>query len=163
MDEKRVTQLKVCCVVAKANKVLLIKEWSENKKDYLWNIVKGTFEGDIDKDLVSCVKREIEEEAKLGASPTGFLGVVNKNGFSTRVYFGFLCKLSKIINLDKKLSEKHVSGEDITEVKWFDLPEIKELKEDQFVNDVSYYFVQRWLSGKIYPLEILKEIYLDSK
>jgi len=163
MDEKRVTQLKVCCIITKANKVLLIKEWSENKKDYLWNIVKGTFEGNIDKDLVSCVKREIAEEARLSAGPTDFLGVVNKNGFSTRVYFGFLCRLSKIVVVDKKLSEKHISGEDITDVKWFDLSEIRKLKEDQFVNDIGYYFVQKWLNGKIYPLEVLKEIYLESK
>lgn len=163
MDEKRVIQLKVCCIVTKASKVLLIKEWSENKKEYLWNIVKGTFEGDIDKDLFNCVRREIAEEAKLNADPTDFLGVVNKNGFSTRVYFGFLCKISKIVDVDKKFSEKHVLGEDITDVKWFDLSEIRKLKEDQFVNDVSYYFVQKWLGGKIYPLEILKEIYLESK
>ncbi|KKR51722.1 MAG: hypothetical protein UT89_C0010G0002 [Parcubacteria group bacterium GW2011_GWE1_40_20] len=163
MDEKWVTQLKVCCIVAKTSKVLLIKEWSDSKKDYLWNIVKGTFEGDIDKNLVSCVKREIVEETNLRAFPTEFLGIVNKNGFSTRVYFGFLCKLSKTIDLDKKLYKKYIAGEDITEVKWFSLPEIRKLKEDQFVNDVGYYFVQKWLSGETYPMETLKEIYLNSK
>jgi ADP-ribose pyrophosphatase YjhB (NUDIX family) len=162
MDETRVTELKVCCLVVNADKILLIKEWSDGKKNYFWNVIKGTFEGGIDKDLVSCAQREIAEEAKLSASPIGFLGVVNKNGFSTRVYFGFLCEPSSNTDINKNLSEKEIVGEDIKEVRWFDLSEVRRLKENQFVNDMGYYFVQRWLSGKVYPTEVLKEIDLNS-
>jgi len=161
-NNSRVTELKVCCVVKKDDEILLIKEWSEAKKDYFWNVIKGTFEGDIDKNLFDCAIREMDEEAHVNALPTDFLGVVNKNGFSTRVYFGFLCTVNNDTDKPKGV-KKMIKGEDIKEIKLFSLIDLKSMKVEQFINDVAYYFIQKTLNGETFPLNsLLKEEYLGS-
>ncbi len=50
---------KVVVLLQDKNKILLLKEWSNKKGGYFWNLIKGTF-GDHDSEtLEDCAKREI--------------------------------------------------------------------------------------------------------
>lgn len=157
------SQIKVCCLVKKGDKVLLIKEWSENKNGYYWNLIKGTFERDIDRSLIGCVERETFEESNIKIAPTAFLGTTIKYGYSVRLYFGFICELS-INKSNNQLSNlAQTEDEDIKEIKWFDIDNLKMMNEKDFVSDVSFSFLHRWINKEQYPLEVLEEINMTNQ
>ena len=110
------TQIKVGVLIRDGDKVLLIKEWSNNKNAYLWNIVKGTFDSSLDKTLVDCATREAQEEAGVKVELSNFLSLSVKHGHSIRVYVNFV---GKIVEGEPTLTpkdEQDKRDEDIKEV-----------------------------------------------
>lgn len=154
--------IKVGTLIVKEDKALLIKEWSEAKQDFRWNIVKGTFEETNDKLLIDCAKREAKEEAGVKVSVDKFLGVFIKYGFNIRIYINFLASIKSGTPKIASNKEQKSRSEDIKEVLWFDKEKIKKLSKNDFVNDVAYETVNNWLKGKVYPLHLLNEIDLRS-
>ena len=156
------TQIKVCTIVENDNKVLLIKEWSDNKNGHYWNIIKGTFNSTLDKNLIDTAKREAVEEACADISITNYLGIIIKYGFSIRIYVSLVGVLKKGKPHIPPKKEQQQRKEDIIEMKWFTQDELKDLKEEEFINDVAFDVINRWLANDIYPLSLLTEKNLSS-
>lgn len=154
--------IKVGVLIVKEDKLLLIKEWSEDKKAHLWNIVKGTFDDSIDKQLSDGAIREAEEEAGVEVSLNGFSNIIIKYGFSIRIYVNFVASIVSGEPHTASKNEQSTRKEDITETKWFTKAELKELKEEEFVNDVAFETVTRWRNGENYPLSLLTEKIIKS-
>jgi len=151
------TQIKVCVIVENTNKILLIKEWSDNKNGYYWNIIKGTFESSLDESIAKCAIREAREEAGITISLTNFVNILIKHGYNTRIYINFTGSIIKGKPCVVPKDEQLLRNENIIEFRWFTKKELKNLNEDEFINDVVSETVDRWIKGEIYPLSILME------
>ena len=142
--------------------MLLIKEWSNNKNAYLWNIVKGTFDSSLDKTLVDCATREAQEEAGVKVELSNFLSLSVKHGHSVRIYVNFVGKITEGEPTLTSKDEQDKRGEDIKEVVWKTKNELQSMKEEEFISDVVYESIQKWLKGEVYPVSILEEKILAS-
>lgn len=135
----------------------MIKEKIKKKDRPLWNIVKGSYGDNGDETVFEAAVRECREEASVNVELTNILGIqVSKEGDQARIQFNFL---AKIISGEPKiaLEEEQVSRDEfIQEVKWFSRQELLELKKEEFIAEKIYEAVQDWLSGKKYPIEIIK-------
>jgi len=154
--------IKVGVLIVQEDKLLLIKEWSEDKKTQLWNIVKGTFDDTIDKQFSDGAIREAKEEAGVEVSLNGFSNVIIKYGFSIRIYVNFIASIVSGEPHTASKNEQSTRKEDVTETKWFTKTELKELKEEEFINDVAFETVTRWMNGETYPLNLLTEKIMKS-
>lgn len=145
--------LKICLLITQDDKLLLIKEKTGNNKTYKWNIVKGTVE---DEDIFKAALREAVEEVNVKVKLMGSLGVhvkfYGENKYT--VYFAFNAEISegdpKVSNVDQQ-----ADGEDIVEVRWFTIDELKQLKEEDFVIDISHLLVDKFINKKIFPLGVI--------
>lgn len=155
-------QIKVGVLIVKKDEALLIKEWSDNKEGYFWNFVKGTFEPSIDKTLADCAKREAIEEAGVTIKLKSFINLAVKHGFNTRIYVNFI---GEITNGEPKLAslkDQKGRNEDIKEVKWMNKEDLKNINKEEFINDIAYEAVMKWIESKFYPLELLVEVVLNN-
>lgn len=154
--------IKVGVLIVDKDKLLLIKEWSEDKKTHLWNIVKGTFDDSVDKQLSDGAIREAKEEVGVEVALNGFANIIIKYGFNIRIYVNFV---ASIVNGEPHTASKNEQSsrkEDITETKWFTKTELKELEEENFINDVAFETITGWANGKTYPLNLLTEKIMKS-
>lgn len=146
--------LKVCLLIAENDKVLLIREKSEKDGLHKWNSVKGTIENE---DILSGAVREAKEEVNVEVSLTNSLGVhVKYYGGDSNKYTVYFLYSAKIVNGEPKLtdvSEQADRSEDIIELKWFAKEELEKLKTEDFVSDVSFLLVKKWLNNEIYALD----------
>jgi ADP-ribose pyrophosphatase YjhB (NUDIX family) len=154
--------IKVGVLIVEKGKSLLIKEWSEDKKDYRWNIIKGTFDDSTDKQFSDCAIREAKEEAGVEVSLSGFSNIIIKYGFSIRIYISFIASIVSGEPHTASKGKQSTRKEDITETKWFSKAELKELKKEDFINDVAFETVTRWINGETYPLSLLIEKIMKS-
>lgn len=154
-------QIKVGVVIVKDDKILLLKEWSDTKKDYRWNIIKGTFE-DTDKTILNCVKREAKEEAGVEVKIDKFICCIVKHGFNIRIYYNFLGQINKGEPKLAVLKEQEARKENFKEIRWFSTKELEKMEEDDFMNDVVYKAITDWVNGRAYPMELMKEIVLNN-
>lgn len=151
------TQIKVGAIIEDNDKILLIKEWSNSKNGYFWNIIKGTFDGLIDDTFEECVIREAMEEIGVSIQLSKFIKLSIKHGFSTRIYVNFV---ASIVHGKPKIESKKdqaTRNEDIIEAKWFTKHELNKMDEDKYINDVAYETVTSWLNNKTYSLDLLVE------
>lgn len=150
------SHLKVCVLVVKKNEVLLIKEWSEKKNAFAWNTIKGTMDKE-NESVLECAIREAFEEANIKIELEKSLGVhVNYYGEDKyTTYFMFTAKIEsgKPTVADNEKQEKR--NENISETKWFDAKELSKLEEKDFVSNVSYVAVQKFLKGEIFDLDAI--------
>lgn len=153
--------IKVGILIVEKEKVLLIKEWSETKMDYYWNIIKGTYEEVFDKRISDCAIREVKEEINATVSLKDFLGVYIKFGYDLRTYFCFTASIidgkPQIASKKEQLERK----EDIKDFQWLTKKELEKIKKEDFINDIAYSTVQKWISSKVYSLDLVNEIVLD--
>lgn len=155
-------QIKVGVLVTERNRILLLKEWSDSRKGYLWNIIKGTYDASQDKTIIDCAKREAKEEAGIGIKIEKFISCSLKYGFNIRIYFNFVGKIVGKGPVLASLSEQKGRNENIIETRWFTKKEAIGLKEKDFVNDVVYEAIQCWIKDIIYPLKTIKEYSLKN-
>lgn len=148
-----VANLKVCLLITDENKVLLIKEKSGQTNNYKWNVVKGTVENE---DIMNAALREAEEEANVKVNLKESLGVHTKY-YGENKYTIYFCYMAEIVGGAPKVTDsaKQAVGEDITEVKWFSREELKKLRVSDFVLDVSYQLIKKYLDGTKYPAKIV--------
>jgi len=151
------TQIKVGAIVEENDKILLIKEWSNSKKGYFWNIIKGTFDSLIDGTLEECVIREAMEEIGVVIQLSKFIKLSIKHGFNTRIYVNFVASIIQGKPKVQSKIDQASRNEDIIETKWFTKHELNNMDEDKYINDVAYETVTNWLKNKAYSLDLLVE------
>lgn len=156
------TQIKVGVLIVKKEKVLLIKEWSTNKKGYFWNFVKGTFDPSIDKTLEDCAKREALEEAGAAIKLKNFINLTIKHGFNTRIYVNLIAEITKGKPTLPPSKDQKGRNEDIKEIKWMNKKDLKKINKEEFINDVVYEAILKWTKSEFYPLELLEEVVLNN-
>lgn len=156
------TQIKVSVIVTDSNKALLIKEWSNNKNGHYWNIIKGTFDSSLDESIAKCAIREAKEEAGITISLDNFINIAIKHGHNTRVYINFTASITDGKPHIVSKNEQSLRKEDMVEVKWFTRDELKDMKEEEFINDVVFEVINKWLNKEVYPLSLLTEKDLKS-
>jgi len=146
--------LKICLLIEEGEKVLLIKEKSEKDGGYKWNVVKGTVENE---DILSGAVREAKEEVGVKVSLSNSLGVhVKYYGGDSNKYTVYFLYSAKIVNGEPKLTdsiEQAGRSEDIVELKWFTKEELKKLKVEDFVSDVSFLLAKKWLNNEACGLD----------
>ncbi len=133
------------CLIVRDNKVLMVKE--AQKKCYgQWNIPAGHV--DEPEKITDAAIREIYEETGCKVKLTGVLPmitVIKENEQKLMVRF-----TADIIEENIKFDT-----EEILDVKWIDIEEIKNMPEEQLrAYNVNMQFIKDFEANKIYPLEI---------
>lgn len=155
------TIFKIAAVItrgAENEQVLLIKEKVEKSDVAKWNIVKGTCE--LTKETFKeAVIRECWEEISAEVKPQSILSVsiVRKNG-SLRVQTSYLSRIESGTPAIRPADFQKGLNEQISEIRWFSRSEIKNLDSDEFVSKRTKMILDQWLSGKTYPLELIREV-----
>lgn len=153
--------IKVAVLVtdAKNEKILLIMEKLQSNKKSLWNSIKGSYEGIRKETLMQAAVRECFEEADVQVEITNSMGIYFlTQRRKTRIQFNFL---AKIVGGKPKVPPQErqaLIGEDIRDVRWFSREEVKTLKVTDFISRRAYQLVQDWISGKKYPLRLIRGI-----
>src|SRR5690554_1867222 len=89
-------KLKAGVIVRWRKKVLLIRELNNRTGFYRWNIIKGTFEPDKDRDIQATAIREAKEEAKASIVLKSLLGIYHlHDGDDVLTMFTFIADLKK--------------------------------------------------------------------
>lgn len=151
-------QIKVGVIIAFKNRILLIKEWSNKKNGYFWNIIKGTYGDVLNESIKECAIRESLEEAGLVVHLKYLLPcIVLHNEKKSQIQYNFIAKKASDKIIPPSQAEQMTRNEDITEIKWFSKKEIRGLKEDDFVSEKSYMAIHDWIDKKTIPLAFLCE------
>lgn len=149
-------QIKIGVLIIRDGKLLLIKEWSNKRNGYFWNIVKGTFGDHQNETLVDCAIRECREEAGLDVEIKSLLHCVVLSRNDIRVQFNFMGSVIGQANESQSSTEAQKErGEDINERKWFAKEELNSISSEEFINSRAEDAVKAWINGEVYPLEAL--------
>ena len=119
--------MKILIVVAnllkKGNKFLLVRErkrtFAGKKIFEKWNLPAGRLEKES---LIDCLIRETKEETGFRTKPTHLIGI-----YQYPQVFGF--NIIFFIFSSKILGGKFKPSKEISEIKWFKIEEIKDLKK----------------------------------
>lgn len=152
-------QIKVGALVENDGKLFLISEKGQSKK-YLLNIVKGTFDPKVDKNLLATVVRECREEINIKVKVEKLLNFIYlRENKKIRLQFNFLCKVvgKNKPKISSKAKQKKYQ-ESISDCKLFSKDELKKLKQKDFIDKRAYLAVGDYLSGKSLSLTVLREI-----
>ena len=152
-------QIKVGALVENDGQLWLISEKGQSNK-YLLNIVKGTFDPKLDKNLLATVVRECQEEINIKVKVEKLLNFVYlRENKKIRLQFNFLCK---VVGQNKpkisSLAKQKIYQEDISDCKLFSKVELKKLKPKDFVDKRAYIAVNDYLAGKSLSLSVLREM-----
>lgn len=144
------------------NQVLLIKEKLKDKPVPMQNIIKGTYGDNGNETVFETAIRECQEEAGVKIKLTHLLGCyVSQKPDKIRIQFNFLAEIIEgNLSLADK-SEQESRDENISELKWFDKDELSKMTFDGFTSKRAYATVCDWLTGKSYPLELVKQVELQ--
>lgn len=143
-------------VINNSNELLLIREKIKKNNKYLWNIIKGTYEGN--EDIFSTALREAKEEACIEIRLINSLStLVTREESKIRVQFNFLAKIKSGIPSVPPIKEQKLRDEDISEVKLFKKEELLKMRENQFISLTIYRVVQNWINDQIYPLDTVSK------
>jgi ADP-ribose pyrophosphatase YjhB (NUDIX family) len=154
-----IIKIKVGILVENKNRLLLIKESNDPDDKYYWNIIKGSFEPDKDKDFFESAKRECEEEAGIKVKLTHLLNVMYLNKRDMYIIqFNFIALIQKGVPKVAKINHQKMRNEDITELKFFTKSELKKMKKQEFINERAFLAVNEWLKNKRNNLKIFKFI-----
>lgn len=146
-------------IINNQNQILLLKEKTENRSMPLWSIVKGTYGDCGQESLFEAAVRECVEEAGVETELICLLGCRVAHDYKAgkiRVQFNFLAKIFDGIPALANLKEQQSRGENINELKWFSKESLASISSDKFISLRAYNVVQDWLSGKSYPLDVVK-------
>lgn len=152
-------KIKVGALVEKDDSLLLIRELNDSNGKYYWNIIKGTFEPELNEDLLTTVNRECYEEAGITVEVKNLLNlqyIQKKSGWVFQ--FNFIATIKEgTPHIANKDSQSQLN-ENITDVKFFSKEELKKMKEDEFMNSRAFAAVNDWLAGKRYSLDVINSI-----
>ncbi len=153
-------RLKVAVLVEHGGKLLLIREYHEGKKRYLWNTVKGSFEPRSDKDFIAAGRRESFEETRARVKITSLFSVLYT--FKHEIAFVQVNLIAKLIG--KKFAvppykEQQKFGEDIVEARLFTRAELEKMTSREFMGKRTVFVIREWLRrAPRYDLGMLKTI-----
>jgi len=153
--------IKVGVLIQKNKGLILIREKSWMDGLYHWNIIKGTFEPEKDRDFIATAKRESREEANASINVVGLLNILylrkNKRSF---IQFNFVADLvgSRFYISPKRKQRKFRKDEDIVEVKMFTKRELRNMKKKDFIGERTYTTIQDWLRGRKHEKDLIKKV-----
>lgn len=153
-------QIKIGVLIQKNGRLLLIKERHEQEGKYRWNIIKGTFEPEKDKDVIKAAQRESEEEAGACVKITHLLNIFflkRKNKLT--VQLNFIASLAKETLTIAEAEEQKQRDEDISEMRFFSKEELRRFKKEKLINTRAYFAVQDWMRGKKCSLGVLRILF----
>jgi ADP-ribose pyrophosphatase YjhB (NUDIX family) len=147
-------KIKIGVLVENKNKLLLIKELNSKDGKYYWNVVKGTFEQEKDKDFIQTAKRECKEEIGVSVKINSLQGVMYLHRKNV-TQFNFLASIQKGTPKIAKIEDQDERGENIIELRFFSRNEIKNMKKKEFMNERAFLATRNWLKSIINNLDIL--------
>ena len=159
MNETQV-QNKVAILIERDETLLLIKEKSASG-EYLWNIVKGTFEPEKDRDYCEAARRECREEVGVEVTITHLLNIMYLSDHEKGKYLNQFNFIASITSGEPHLAEKDAQAsrnEDISEFKWVNNAELLVLSETDFMSKRAYLATRNWMSGERHDLNVLNFI-----
>jgi len=152
------TNIKTTALIHKENKILLIREWSKKKNGHFWNVIKGTFNPEKDKNLIAAITREAIEEINFDISVENIINIfeINKaDGFLLQINFICSPKGESTPSLPKSFEE----NEKIVEFRWFTFDEFKKLKDEEIMDKrVTIIINDFFLNKSKYSLSIIKGV-----
>lgn len=153
------SKIKVSVIVTNdQGQVLLLKEKVKKNQEPLWNIIKGTYGDNGSETIFEAAKRECREEASIEVELIGSTGCyVAGDVDNYAIQFNFCGKILKGEARIALIDEQKSRDENISEVKWFDIAELRKLSKDEFISEKIYLIVQDWLKEENYPLSIIKQ------
>jgi ADP-ribose pyrophosphatase YjhB (NUDIX family) len=130
-------------IIEKDNKILLMQETLEKVKGK-WNLPAGRL--DVNEDIITCAKREGEEETGFKLKPLYLVGIYQHHLTSEYNVILFVFK-SEIVG------GKLTIPEEAMDVRWFSFDEIRELNERGLLRS-SYIWkaIEDYKAGKKIPL-----------
>jgi ADP-ribose pyrophosphatase YjhB (NUDIX family) len=151
--------VKVGVLVEQRGKLLLIREkgWKDHR--YHWNIVKGTFEPEQDKDLLDAAQREAKEEANASISVESLLNIIYlQKDNQTLIQFNFVAKLigSHFSLSEPQQQKKYRTSEEIVDIKLFRKQDLKKMKKSEFIGERTYVSIRAWLKRRRSGLDIIE-------
>ena len=132
-------------VVVKNGKFAIVKEKAPDIAG-LWNLPMGGLE-DNEK-IIDGAKREMEEETSLKVKIEKFIGVYHNPNRAGKNIFKFIFSASV-------MSGELRCPEDLDEVKWITLEELRKIPDDQMRDASLKKAAEDYFSGKSYPLDII--------
>lgn len=135
-------------ILEKDGKFLLVKENQEICKGK-WNVPAGGL--DENESLIEGAKREIYEETGCKVEITGILEIVNEILEGVNIVCFFFD--TKIIDENIK-----VTGEEISDVKWFTYEEIINMKDELRADGYFLSTIKNKIDNKTQSTEIIKII-----
>jgi len=147
---------KVSVVVESQGKILLLKEWSNKKEGYHWNLIKGTLEDKQNETLTECAIREAKEEVGLQIQIDRLLSCYVYAEELVGIQFNFLARPKKggKIMLPKK-EDQESRGENIIDTKWVTKRQVLKTSPTEFISKRIYKAIEDWVHNKSYAFEIL--------
>ncbi len=123
--------IKIGVLVENKNKLLLIKELNDHNGKYYWNIIKGTFEPEKDRDFSETAKRESKEEAGILIKVDYLQSIMYLRRKNT-LQFNFKASIKKgTPKIPRNIAQKK-RGENIVEIKFFDRKGLKKNERKRF-------------------------------
>lgn len=153
-------QIKIGVLIQKNNRLLLIKERHNLNEAHHWNIIKGTFDPEIDSDILKTAQRESKEEAGAYIRINHLLNIFFlKRKDKLTVQLNFIASLTKGNPkiADKKNQKQR--AEDIIESRFFTKKELERMKREEFINSRAYFAIKDWISGKKHDLDLLRILF----
>ena len=132
-------------IIEKGNKILLVQETLKEAKGK-WNLPAGRLK--IKEDIITCAKREGEEETGFKLKPSYLVGI----------YQHLTPKYNVILFVfkSKVTGGKLTIPKDIMDVKWLSFDEIKELNERELLrSSFIWKAIQDYKAGKRIPLDFI--------
>lgn len=134
------------CIVKKDNKILMVQEGQKICYGQ-WNFPAGGV--DEGETITDAAVRETYEETGCKVKLTGVLPIftVKKPNGESLFHIKFTADMiEENIKFD---------GDEIIDVKWLDIDEIKNMSKDKLrALDVNLNFIKNMEEGKIYPLDV---------
>jgi len=138
-------------VIIQNNQLLIVQE-GKSSSHGKWNIPSGHLE-ELEK-ITDAAVREVLEETGYQISLTGFTGIYR--------FYSETGNLITRLNFVGEITggELKCDGKEILAVKWIDLDEFIKMDNSEMWNGESIkQILSDVLQNKIYPLEIIKEIF----
>lgn len=149
-----ITKIKIGVLVENKGKLLLIKELNNHNGKYYWNIIKGTFEPEKDRNFLETAKRECKEEAGASVKIKYLQSIMYVHKKNT-TQFNFGASIKKCIPKVPKPSDQKKRNENIIKVKFFNKKELRIMKEKDFMNKRAFLATKDWVRSKRHDLGIL--------
>lgn len=149
------TTIKIGVLVEnKKEQLLLIKERNDSDNKYYWNIIKGTFEPEIDATFLETATREAKEEAGISIIPHALQSIMylRKRNVTQLNVIALLGEDAPKLSSREEQAQRN---ENITEIKFFTSQELQNMGEHEFMSKRTFQAIHKWLKKTSVSLDIL--------
>lgn len=151
--------IKITAAVVDNDQILLIKEKNDQNNQYYWNLIKGTFEPEKDKNIFDTVIRECKEEANINVKIEKIINIIfYRQKDKIRLQINFICSSQGAKPRISSQTDQSGRNEDIIELKFFTKTELSTMDKNQFMDERTYIIIKELLAGNSHDLSILKDV-----